>query len=73
LIVTIIFIGEDGEPVQIRFQKNADLDQSHRYGRWNVKTNEIDLNDNGWRVFETYRNQVRKLKPLLEQLEKFEA
>ena len=69
-MVTIIFIAEDGDPVNMRFSRNEALNESHEYGKWNLDTNEIELNDNGWRVFETYRKEIRKLKPLLEMLEK---
>jgi hypothetical protein len=70
-MVTIIFIDEDGELVNISFTRNEDLNASHEYGKWNIDTNRIELNDNGWRVFETHRKEIRKLKPLLDLLEKF--
>ena len=69
-MVTIIFIAEDGEAVNMRFSRNEDLNTSHDYGRWNIQTNAIELNDNGWRIFDMYRKEIRKLKPLLELLEK---
>jgi hypothetical protein len=69
-MVTIIFIAEDGQPVSIRFIRNENLNSSHTYGSWNTDTNTIELNENGWNIFETYRKEIRKLKPL-EQLEKF--
>lgn len=71
-MVTIIFIAEDGETVSIRFSRNEDLNATHDYGRWNIDTNAVELNDNGWKFFETYRKEIRKLKPLLERLEKIE-
>lgn len=70
-MVTIIFIAEDGAVVNIRFRRNEHLNESHDYGKWNLDTNDIELNDNGWRLFEAYRKEIRKLKPLLEMLEKF--
>lgn len=70
-MVTIIFIAEDGEPVSIRFSRNENLNTSHQYGKWNINTNAIELNDAGWQVFQTHRKEIRKLKPLLEMLEKF--
>jgi hypothetical protein len=69
-MVTIIFIADNEEPISISFSRNTDLNSSHEYGRWNVHTNAIELNDNGWRIFEANRREVRKLKPLLDQLEK---
>ncbi|GEO11282.1 hypothetical protein [Segetibacter aerophilus] len=69
-MVTIIFIAEDGEPVSMRFSRNEDLNTSHSFGKWNMDTNDIELNDTGWRIFETHRKEIRKLKPLLEMLEK---
>jgi hypothetical protein len=71
-MVTIIFIAEDGDPVHLTFNKNEGLNKSHQYGKWNMNTNAIELNDEGWRIFEMYRKEIRKLKPLLELLEKFE-
>jgi hypothetical protein len=73
LVVSIIFISDEGEAVSLLFRKNVDLDRSHRYGTWNAKTNEIDLNSAGWEFFEANRKQIRKLKPLLQLLEKFEC
>lgn len=70
-MVTIIFIAEDGDPVNIKFSRNEILNESHQYGKWNIDTNEIELNNNGWGIFETYRKEIRKLKVLLEMLEKF--
>ena len=69
-MVTIIFMSEEGEAVSISFSRNDDLDKSHRYGRWHADTNSVELNDDGWRIFEQHRKEVRKLKPLLEMLEK---
>lgn len=71
-MVTIIFIAEDGETASIYFTKNEELRTTHVYGKWNVMTNVIELNDNGWRFFEMHRKDIRKLKPLLDELEKFE-
>lgn len=69
-MVTIIFIAEDGEAVSMRFSRNEDLNTSHSYGKWNTDTNAVELNDAGWRIFQMHRNEIRKLKPLLEMLEK---
>jgi hypothetical protein len=70
-MITIIFIAYDGEPVNIMFSRNELLNTTHKYGKWNTYTNSVELNDNGWRIFETCRDEIRKLKPMLEQLEKF--
>ena len=70
-MVTIIFISDEQEAVSISFSRNEDLNTSHRYGKWNVDTNAVELNDAGWSIFEQYRKEIRKLKPLLEMLEKF--
>ncbi|MCW3082557.1 hypothetical protein [Segetibacter sp.] len=69
-MVTIIFIAEDGNPVSLRFSRNEDLNTSHQYGKWNLDNNAIELNDAGWLIFEMHRKEIRKLKPLLELLEK---
>ena len=71
-MVTIIFIGEDREPVHIRFSKNEELNTSHTYGKWNINTNVIELNDEGWQIFEVCRKEIRKIKPMLELLERSE-
>lgn len=70
-MVTIIFIAEDGHPVHLRFSKNEHLNTSHKFGKWNINTNLIELNDEGWRIFQGYRKEIRKLKPLLELIEKY--
>jgi hypothetical protein len=72
-MITIIFIAEDGDPVSLRFSRNEELNTSHSYGKWNTHTNAIELNDTGWRIFEMHRKEIRKLKPLLELLEKSPA
>ncbi|MDQ6813449.1 MAG: hypothetical protein M3040_06935 [Bacteroidota bacterium] len=69
-MVTIIFIDKEGEPVSIRFSRNEDLNMSYRYGKWMINTNDIELNDEGWKIFQTHRREIRKLKPLLDLLEK---
>lgn len=70
-MVTIIFIADNGEPVNIRFSRNDQLSQQVLFGKWNLDNNEIELNEAGWRIFETYRTEIRKLKPLLDRLDKF--
>jgi|GEM_PF-4851565 len=69
-MITIIFIAEDGQPVQLSFSRNEDLNDTNKYGTWNTNDNTIELNDAGWQYFQTYRKEVRKLKPLLDQLQK---
>lgn len=69
-MVTIIFIADDGEPVTLSFSRNVDLNNSYEFGKWNVFTNLVELNEDGWRIFETYRQEIRKLKPLLAGLVK---
>jgi hypothetical protein len=67
-MITIIFIAHDGQPVQISFNRNEDLNNTHNYGTWNVHTNHVELNDKGWELFQVHRKEIRKLKPLLDQL-----
>jgi hypothetical protein len=67
-MITLIFIADNGEPIHITFNKNQHLNKTHSYGTWTVSTNYIELNDKGWEIFQTHRKEIRKLKPLLEQL-----
>ena len=70
LTVTIIFLADNGEPVNLRLSKNPELNSTHNYGTWDHATNNIELNEKGWQMFELYRKEIRKLKPMLAQLEK---
>ena len=58
------------EILYILLSRNEDLNTSHEYGKWDIPSNVVELNDKGWQIFEMYRKEVRKLKPLLELLEK---
>lgn len=69
-MVTIIFIADDGDPVHVSFSKTDDLNTTHEYGKWYTNTNRVELNDRGWQIFQLYRKEIRKLKPLLQLLEK---
>ncbi|HEX8462821.1 MAG TPA: hypothetical protein VF623_15405 [Segetibacter sp.] len=69
-MITIIFLDELNETVQLRFLRNEDLNNTHNYGIWKTATNDIELNDKGWEIFQKHRKDVRKLKPLIEQLKK---
>jgi hypothetical protein len=69
-MITIIFLDESGEPVQLQFSRNDDLDNSNSYGTWQTATNQIELNEKGWEIFQKHRKEIRKLKPLIAQLKK---
>lgn len=72
-MVTIIFIADNGEPVTIKFSRNEELNGNYEFGKWNIITNSIELNEDGWKIFENYRQEIRKLKPLLSRLIKVSA
>jgi hypothetical protein len=69
-MITIIFLDELNEPVRLTFSRNDDLNNSHDYGIWKTMINHIELNDQGWEIFQKHRKEIRKLKPLMENLVK---
>ena len=61
---------ELSEPVQLTFARNDNLNNTNNYGTWQTATNQIELNEKGWELFQKHRKEIRKLKPLIDQLEK---
>lgn len=68
-MITIIFLDEDKQPVTLSFIKNEAI-ISPVTGTWNMQTNVIELGIEGWNFFQSNRNNIRKLKPMLDQLDK---
>jgi len=63
-------LDELSEPVQLTFARNDNLNNTNNYGTWQTATNQIELNEKGWELFQKHRKEIRKLKPLIDQLEK---
>jgi hypothetical protein len=69
-MITIIFLDELQQPVQLTFSRNDDLNNVYNYGVWETATNQIQLNEKGWEIFQKHRKEIRKLRPLIDHLEK---
>jgi hypothetical protein len=67
-MITVIFLDDNNEPVQLSFSHNTNLNGSCMYGTWNKNYNEIELNDNGWDLLQKNRKDIRKIKPMLDKL-----
>lgn len=68
-MITIIFLDDNNEPVSISFRKNYDL-YPDTVGTWNINNNQVELNSESWEYFKANRNNIRRLRPLLEKLER---
>lgn len=68
-MITVIFLDDNNEVVSILFRRNLEL-PPNLLGTWNTNTNQVELNDEGWNYFQANRNNIRKLKTIMDKLMK---